>query len=390
MQDIIKMPHLGETMEEGKIVSIYVKEGDFIKKGDLLFDVETDKTVLTVESYKDGFVRKIFIKPDDVVKIGEPILLLTSTENEPIEEKEMIKSSEEEKKEDTEKTYMNEEKLDLTHSKKVLASPLAKKLAKDYGIDLFKIKPKGDIIRKEDIEIYMKNLKEKINIEKERVDLSYSRKIIGSRMKKAKNEIPHFYLTISLDMSKVKETKDLFLNEKGLSLSYTDFILKALSSTLLKYKFLNAHFVEEGVIDIFNTINIGMAVDAKDTLIVPVLKNIENKSLREISTERKMLVEKALSNKLLPQDTEGATFTISNLGPYGILEFSAIINPPQVAILAIGKITYTPMVIDQEVAVRPVMKVTLSADHRVIDGAYGAKFLDEFKKLLENPVLLWE
>ncbi len=385
MQELIRMPHLGETMEEGRIVDIYVKEGDYVKKGDLIFETETDKTTLTVESFKEGYVRKIFVDIGDTVKVDEPILLLTSSKDEPIEAPEEglkaeIKKEDigiEDKNDEIEEVKIEEKK------ERILATPLAKKIAKEHGIDLTLIAKGKDRIKREDVEAYIKKKEGG-----EEIPLSSLRRAIGEKMSRSKREIPHFYLTLSVDMEKVKELKETLNSAKDLKLSYTDFIIKALSISLLKYKNLNAHFKKEGL-KVFDSVNIGVALDKGDSLIVPVIHNVEKKDIEEIERERHDLVDKALNGKLTPFDMEGATFTISNLGPYNIEEFSAIIDPPQVGILAIGKIKDTPLAVDGQVRIKPVLKVTLSADHRAIDGAYGAKFLNYFKEILENPILIW-
>ncbi len=383
MPEIIKMPHLGETMEEGRIVSFYVKEGDFVKKGDPLFDAETDKTVLTVESFREGFVRKVLVKEDDVVKVGEPVLLLTSTKDKPLEDVEF--STPEEKKEEVkEKEIVIDEEVssERKEEKRILATPLAKKLAKEEGIELSEITPQGEKIKREDVERYLRE-------KKNDTVFSPARKAIGERMTLSKTTIPHFYLTISVDMEKIKETREILEREREWKLSYTDFLLKALAISLRKYPHLNAYFTE-GRLEPFESVNIGIAIDTEESLIVPVLKNLEKKTIHDISNIRRALVEKAFEKRLTPDDMKDATFTVSNLGPYNIEEFSAIINPPQVGILAVGKVIDTPYVVEGKVVIRPIMKVTLSADHRAVDGAYGAKFLNELKILLENPVLMWE
>ncbi len=384
MQELVKMPHLGETMEEGRIVDIYVKEGDYVKKGDLIFETETDKTTLTVESFKEGYVRKVFVNIGDTVRVGEPVLLLASSKDEPIEfSEEGLKNKIE--KEDKKVEDENDEIKDVEieeKKEKILATPLAKKIAKEHGVDLALIAKGKDKIKREDVEAYIKKK------ESEEIPLSSLRRAIGEKMSISKREIPHFYLTLSVDMEKVRDLKETLNSTKNLKLSYTDFIIKALSISLLKYKNLNAHFKKEGL-KVFDSVNIGVALDKGDSLIVPVIHDVEKKDIVEIEKERHNLVDKALSGKLTPFDMEGATFTISNLGPYNIEKFSAIINPPQVGILAIGKIKDTPLAVDGQVRIKPVLKVTLSADHRAIDGAYGAKFLNYFKEILENPILIW-
>ncbi len=384
MQELVKMPHLGETMEEGRIVDIYVKEGDYVKKGDLIFETETDKTTLTVESFKEGYVRKVFVNIGDTVRVGEPVLLLASSKDEPIEFSEeglKNKIEKEDKKVEDENNEIKDVEIE-EKKEKILATPLAKKIAKEHGVDLALIAKGKDKIKREDVEAYIKKK------ESEEIPLSSLRRAIGEKMSISKREIPHFYLTLSVDMEKVRDLKETLNSTKNLKLSYTDFIIKALSISLLKYKNLNAHFKKEGL-KVFDSVNIGVALDKGDSLIVPVIHDVEKKDIVEIEKERHNLVDKALSGKLTPFDMEGATFTISNLGPYNIEKFSAIINPPQVGILAIGKIKDTPLAVDGQVRIKPVLKVTLSADHRAIDGAYGAKFLNYFKEILENPILIW-
>ncbi len=385
MQEIIKMPHLGETMEEGKIVSFYVKEGDYVKKGDLLFETETDKTVLTVESFKEGYIRKIYVKEGDVVKVDEPVILLTTTKDEPFQDQEG-EAGPLEKKEERPKVEPPQVKKETRE--KVLATPLAKKLAEEYGIDLSDIKPEGERIKRKDVERYIESMKKESS--KVDITLSHARRSIGDKMVISKTTIPHFYLTISVDMEKAKEAKNILNKEKGWELSYTDFLLKALAKSLLLYPHLNAHFIKDRGLEVFQGVNIGIALDTEEALLVPVMREVEKKGIEEISEVRRELVKKASDKKLTPQDMEGATFTISNLGPYNIEEFSAIINPPQVGILAVGKILDTPVVLDGNIIVRPIMKLTLSADHRAVDGAYGAKFLDTLRRFLENPILMWE
>ena len=394
MKELITMPHLGETMESGKIVTVLIKEGDYIKKGDILFEVETDKTVLNIDNFKEGFVRKIYAKSGDDIKVGAPILLITSEKDEPIDNESSETSV---KKEDNHETISEEiQKVKNNKNmgkKKILASPLAKKLAREHGIGLSGVKgsgPNGEI-KKRDMETYISSLNTSIGNGEKSILLSASRRTIGKKMQESKQQIPHFYLTTSVDMGKIKEEKAAILEEfltkgKDISLSYTDFILKGVSQTLSEYIFLNAHFKEKFIV--FDIINIGIAVDTEDSLLVPVLKDLKNKTVLDIGKERKELVEKAFQGMLTIEDTQGATFTVSNLGMYDIYEFSAIINPPQVGILAIGKIVDTVVVSNGKIIIRPIMNITLSADHRAIDGAYGAKFLKRLKTILENPVLM--
>ncbi len=386
MQELIKMPHLGETMEEGRIVEIYVKEGDYVKKGDLIFETETDKTTLTVESFKEGYVRKIFVNVGDTVRVGEPILLLTSTKDEPIES-----PGEERRKEPERETKVIEDEVDEVEGvkareeeEKVLATPLAKKIAREHGVDLTLIQKKGKI-KREDVERY---IEENLGKGYQYIALSSARRAIGKKMSLSKGQIPHFYLTLSINMERIRDVKTTLNSVKSLKLSYTDFIIKAVSVSLLEYKQLNAYFKKDEL-QLFYSINIGIAVDVGDSLVVPVIREVEKKGIEEIEKCRHELVEKAIYGKLNPFDVEGATFTISNLGPYNIEEFSAIINPPQVGILAVGKIVDTPVAVDGKIKIVPLLKVTLSADHRAIDGAYGAKFLNYLKEILENPILMW-
>jgi len=350
----IIMPKLGETMEEGTLLKWFKKEGDRIEKGEPLFEVTSDKTSFEVEAETEGVLRKILIQPGETpIPVTKVIGYLADNMEENLPE---IK---EEKKE------------------RVSISPLAKRLAEEKGVDITKIKGSGPAGRIEKSDI-LKIAGEGNPEEFETKPLAGIRKTIAQRMLESKTTIPHYYLQAEIGMETIAKLKQ----EK--KFSYTDFILKATATALSEFPLMNAAIVN-GEARIYKKINIGLAVASKEGLLVPVIKEVNQKNLGEISQERISLREKAVQNKLSPNDLVEGTFTISNLGTFGVDNFAAIINPPQVGILALGVIKESPVAVEGKVTVKKIMKVTLSADHRLIDGVYGAQFLKRIKELLENP-----
>ncbi len=353
------MPKLGETMEEGYLLKWLKREGEGIKSGEPLFEVMSDKTNFEVEASEDGFLRKILIQPGEMpIPVTKVIGYLADNMQEKLPE------SKEEKKE------------------RVPISPLAKRLAKEKGIDLTEIKGSGlgGRIEKNDILKITKGSEEK---EFEIKPLTAVRKTIAQRMSASKRTIPHYYLTIEIEMDRTAELK------KKKDFSYTDFIIKAVGKALAGFPLMNAAIIDEEI-RIYRKINVGLAVLSRKGLLVPVINDAEKKSLIQISQERGSLREKADNDRLSPEDLRGGTFTISNLGTFGVDNFTAIINPPEVGILALGKIKEVPVAAEGRLVVKKIMKATLSADHRLIDGAYGAQFLKRIKELLQNPQCLEE
>ena len=413
----ILMPALSPTMEEGTLSKWLVKEGDTVTSGDLIAEIETDKATMEVESIDDGTIGKILVREgQEAVKVNEPIaILLLDGENlsdiKSIKKVPAIESVQEiEKIESKEKLYFSSNKtskidldtnINIENFKKnetrIFASPLAKRIAKQRDIDLSLINgsgPNGRIL-KTDIENFNNNknlLKNKIttnNSNSELIKNSSMRKTIAERLVQSKNEAPHFYLSLDCNIDqllKIRTMINLKSNDKY-KISVNDMIIKAASSSLIKVPKANASWENENT-RYFNNTDISVAVAIDGGLITPIIKDVQSKGLLEISEDMKLLANKAKDGKLLPEEYVGGSFSISNLGMYGIKEFSAVINPPQGAILAVGSGEKRPIVINDQLSIASIMTVTLSCDHRVVDGAVGAQFLSVFKDFIENPSLM--
>ena len=413
----ILMPALSPTMEEGTLSKWLVKEGDTVTSGDLIAEIETDKATMEVESIDDGTIGKILVREgQEAVKVNEPIaILLLDGENlsdiKSIKKAPLIESVQEiEKIESKEKLNSNlnkTSKIDLDtniniknfkkNETRIFASPLAKRIAKQRDIDLSLINgsgPNGRIL-KTDIENFNNNknlLKNNIttnNSNSELIKNSSMRKTIAERLVQSKNEAPHFYLSLDCNIDqllKIRSMINLKSNDKY-KISVNDMIIKAASSSLIKVPKANASWENENT-RYFNNTDISVAVAIDGGLITPIIKDVQSKGLLEISEDMKLLANKAKDGKLLPEEYVGGSFSISNLGMYGIKEFSAVINPPQGAILAVGSGEKRPIVLNDQLTIASIMTVTLSCDHRVVDGAVGAQFLSVFKDFIENPSLM--
>ena len=427
MAEIIRMPKMSDTMEEGVIAGWLKKVGDDVKSGDILAEVETDKATMELESYDDGFLLHVGVKDGESVPvdgviaiIGEKgeniddILKEVSNEqnnNEAVDakdEKEEIVDEDNPVKEnlevkEEEEVKNTEDKIEdinidfSNESDRIKASPLAKKLASEKGVDISMVKGSGDggRIIKEDIE----NFKHSENIPTKEVKLpeiyskesyeeipvSQMRKTISKRLAESKFSAPHFYLTMEIDMDNCIEGRNKINETSDVKISFNDIIIKAAAVSLRKHPMVNASFLTDKI-RVNNHIHIGVAVAVDEGLLVPVIRFADNKSLSHISTEVRNLAGKAKNKELQPSDWEGNTFTISNLGMFGIDEFTAIINPNDACILAVGGIKNTPVVKNGEIVPGNVMKVTLSCDHRIVDGAIGSAFLKTLKELIEDPI----
>ena len=428
MAEIIRMPKMSDTMEEGVIATWLKKVGDDVKSGDILAEVETDKATMELESYDDGTLLHIGVKDGDSVPVDGVIAIigekdenvksiLEELDDNPPVDKEDVKSNDIEEetdinkenietpvaKVDTEEDEVLEDSsnnTDLSDSR-VKASPLAKKLADEKGISLLNIKGSGDggRIIKQDIENYsdIKPLesdskKQEITLPTiyseesyEEIPVSQMRKTISKRLAESKFSAPHFYLTMEINMDNCIEGRKKINETSEIKISFNDIILKACAVALRKHPMVNASFLTDKI-RVNNHVHIGVAVAVDEGLLVPVIKFADNKSLSHISTEVKMLANKAKNKQLQPSEWEGNTFTISNLGMFGIDEFTAIINPNDSCILAVGGIKNTPIIKNGEIVPGNVMKVTLSCDHRIVDGALGASFLQTLKELIEDPI----
>ena len=421
MAEIIRMPKMSDTMEEGVIASWLKKVGDEIKSGDILAEVETDKATMELESYDDGTLLHIGVKDGDSVPVDGVIAIIgekgedvneilkdVDSDSSEVEEIKEIKEEStpiekvEEIKDDNKEIVITEPTKIVSELKdeRVKASPLAKKLANEKGIDISNISGSGDggrIIRK-DIENYKdvstssnEPVKEitlpKIHSEEsfEEVPVTQMRKTISKRLAESKFSAPHFYLTMEVDMENCIEGRKKINESSDIKISFNDIILKACAVALRKHPMVNSSFLTDKI-RINHHVHIGVAVAVDEGLLVPVVRFADNKSLSHISAEVKSLAKRAKEKQLQPSDWEGNTFTISNLGMFGISEFTAIINPNDSCILAVGGIKNTPVVKKGEVVPGNIMKLTLSCDHRLVDGATGAAFLQTLKELIEDPI----
>ncbi|PWJ92159.1 pyruvate dehydrogenase E2 component (dihydrolipoamide acetyltransferase) [Oceanotoga teriensis] len=397
MAEKIFMIALSPTMKKGKITKWRVNQGDTIKEGQIICDVETDKTTMEYESMNEGTILKIIVNSGERASVGQTIAIV-GEENENIQEildelKDEIKENNKSEKTKTEKiieekdtnninTKQNNE--DGSHIK---ISPLAKKIAKLNNIDIKKIKgsgPNGRIIKK-DIEEFKdkKTSFFKNDGEDKIIEISDKRRIIAERLSESKFTSPHYYLKVSVNMENILNTRKE-MNKKGEKVSLNSYLIKIASQAILKHKIINSSWNDENIIE-YSNIDIGIAVAQKDGLITPIIRQTQFKGIKDIDTELKQLIEKAKDGSLEPEEYTNSTFTISNLGSFGIEEFTAIINPPGSAILAIGSINEKPIVENGEIKIKPIMKMTLSCDHRLIDGASGAEFLKYLKDIIENP-----
>lgn len=428
----ITMPALSPTMEEGVVAKWLVKEGDVVSSGDIIAEVETDKATMEVEAVDEGIVGQILVKEGgDPVPVNKVIAVLLEegesrdSLNDHVDESKKLPTK---KKKSTEKTAQNQKlseikntsdsavKINSTNQKetsRVFASPLAKRMALKAGINLDSVKgsgPNGRII-KSDIDSLLdqtnstldKTNQSKISFKDPEGNLKQNnlpsfievpntnmRKIIADRLTDSKRNVPHFYMTVDCEIDSLLELRKELNNrskEGSFKLSVNDFIIGASALALSKVPDANASWTEKSILK-YSSVDVSVAVALENGLVTPVIRNADQKGLAEISNEMKDLIIRARSNKLMPEEYQGGTFSISNLGMYGIKHFAAVINPPQGAILAIGSGKQQPVVKDGALSIATIMHCTLSCDHRVVDGAVGARFLDCFKGFIEDPVTM--
>ena len=386
----VLMPKVGLTMTEGRIVEWIKQEGDRVEKGEILFVFDTEKVAFEVEAAHSGFLARILKQVDETVQVGEAVGLLTESEEEQAElnrEKPRVPQEEPE-------TPGPEVGADRGGDK-IRATPMARRIARERGVDLENVSATGvgGRIRMEDVESAAGSAPSPQGAPEEAegrlVKLSGMRKAIAERMMAGKRNTAQIYMTVSIDATRLLETRERLasLLEKsggGIRPTITDLLMKICASAVSRHPILNTRWASEGIVWL-DAIHMGMAMALEEGLIVPVIRDIGKKTLSEIAKARTSIVEKGKSGELTPDEMKGSTFTISSLGMFGIEEFAAIINPPESAILAVGAILDKPVVIAKEIVVRPVMKITLSYDHRVIDGAKAAGFMKTLKEILENP-----
>jgi pyruvate dehydrogenase E2 component (dihydrolipoamide acetyltransferase) len=437
MASKVIMPKLSPTMEEGQIARWLKKEGDKVSMGEPLAEIDTDKATMEMQALADGVLRKILINEGESAPLGQLIAivagpdedissLLSDSEKAPVAQPKADEEAVAAKPEETQKVaeeapqqpaastpQENGSKAPAptkSDSGRLIVSPLAARMAAEAGIDLRTLQgsgPNGRIIKK-DIEAALSQPKAEAASANLRVvepgrfqqstvaaasayrdePATEIRKTIAKRLVTSLGPIPHFFLTSEIEMDRAAEMrKGINALDPDLKISINDIIIKVAAAALIQHPQVNASF-QDKFIRYYEHADVGVAVAIEDGLITPVIRAADQKSLSQIAGEVRELAERARSRKLKPEEYMGATFSISNLGMFGIDEFTAVINPPEGAILAVGAMTAKPVVRDNEIVVRQMMRVTMSCDHRVIDGATGAKFLQTFKKILENPLYL--
>jgi pyruvate dehydrogenase E2 component (dihydrolipoamide acetyltransferase) len=417
MAEIIRMPRMSDTMEEGNIIGWLKKVGDKVEPGETLAEVETDKATMELDAFVEGTLLYIAV-PEGTVAIdgiiaviGQPgedwqaaikstgdavgttILPTVNSAAEPIQQENIPAQI---------VSVSND-------GQRIKASPLAKSMAKESGINLGQIQGSGEggrIVRKDvigvnpgetNVPIVTKTVAaptQVISLQTNTTESSYEdktvsqmRKTIARRLSESKFTAPHFYLSVEIDMERAMVVREQLNQNSDVRISYNDLVIRSVASALKKHAVINASWLGDRI-RYNHDVHIGVAVAVEDGLLVPVIKNADRKTLSQINGEVKMLAGKAKDKKLQPDEMQGNTFTISNLGMFGIEEFTAIINPPDACILAVGGIIQKPVVKNGQIVVGNTMKVTLSCDHRVVDGASGAQFLQTLKSILEEPLLL--
>lgn len=417
MAQVIRMPRLSDTMEEGVIVEWLKKEGDPVEPGDILAEVETDKATMELENYHEGYLLYIGVKEGPVPVNG--ILAVIGDKGE--DYKEALAAAEGQVAEEPGSNGLGKEdqpagKAGVQHDEpdelvqqatvsvvegavdeRIKASPLAKKMARERGINLQQVKGSGELGRivKQDILAFEESAGPGVvaapaislaaPAESKEVMVSQMRKAIARRLSESKFSAPHFYVTTEINMDEAIRSRNLLNESAPPKISFNDMIVKATAAALRKHPAVNSSWLGDKI-RINGEVNIGVAVAVPDGLLVPVIRNTDLKSFSQINEEVKQLAELARAKKLQPEQMQGNTFTISNLGMFDVDEFTAIINPPDACILAVGSIVEKPIVRNGQIVIGNMMKVTLSSDHRVVDGATAAQFLQTFKGLLESPV----
>jgi len=403
----ITMPKLSDTMTEGTVAKWLKNPGDKIEMGDILAEIETDKATMEMEAFDEGTLKEILVEEGQSAKVGAKIAFVDGEEDdeEPEETKPATKETAPANDAKSEPTSVAPAKSDV----RVKASPLAKKIASERGVDLSGVTgsgPGGRIVAADVPEAGNTSAPsvkpsapapaaiklEATGGDEQKVSLSGMRRIIAERLLASKTQIPHFYLSIEVDAAPLMRLRKEVnaANEVGKlpKITVNDFILLATARAAALNPKVNAAWAGDHILQ-YGSVNLSVAVAVDDGLVTPVLRNAQNLSLRQISEAVKELAGRARNKKLKPEEFQGGTITVSNLGSYGVEQFYAIINPPQAAILAVGAIVKKPVVnAKDEIVVGQRMNISLSGDHRVVDGAVGAEFMSSLRKLVENPALM--
>jgi pyruvate dehydrogenase E2 component (dihydrolipoamide acetyltransferase) len=418
----LQMPKLSDTMTEGTLVAWKKKKGDKVSAGEVIAEIETDKATMEWESPEDGTLMEIYVEEGGKVNVGDRIAFIGG-EGEVAPGKEEKKPEAKAKEEPKAKEAIEEKleapkaaqkepeaeerptRVEKPQAAQVKASPVARRVAVELGIDLSTVKgtgPEGRIVEA-DVRAAAKSIPKAVAAapsipaavkagESARIQLSGMRRIIAQRLVESLGPVPHFYLTIDVDagplMEAREELKSAGEEAEAAKITVNDFVLKAAVMAAVKVPRVNASFDGDAIVQ-YADVDLGIAVAIEDGLLTPVIRRAQNKSLRQISALARDLAHRARTKRMKPEEFQGGTFTVSNLGGMGIDRFSAVINPPQGFILAVGRITKVPVVDDgDQIVVGHRMSLTMSCDHRVIDGALGAEYLKELRHLLENPALL--
>ena len=441
MAKVIIMPKLGFTQDEGSLVAWHKQIGESVKKGEPFFDVHTDKSVVTIDAAENGTLLKIVVEPETTVPVFTPIAVIgdpgedadaalkahvmdvapdaavkadfnddaeeTAKEEAPAQQETDIKSL---KLTPKAKALIKNEGYDVNSvakiqgtgfeggitAKDIKASPLAKKIADEMNVPLESISgsgAQGKVMKKDVLAVATQKKEDKGTEDKqilEKIPYSGVRKIIGDRLSQSKFTAPHLYFTDSIDTTNLTAFRKM-LNEKSeQKIAFSDLMVKAVSKALIKFPNVNASLVDDEIV-VYKSTNIGSAVAGDNGLIVPVIKNAQDKTLTQIAQESRDLVERAKTGRLKPEEYSGGTFSISNLGMFGIENFTAIINPPEAAILSVSSIRKKAVVVtteagEDEICIRPMMNIQLTVDHRIIDGLLASQFVEYVKELLEEPL----
>ncbi len=426
--EVVKMPRLSDTMEEGTVAAWLKKEGDKVEEGEILAEIETDKATMEFESFYEGVLLYIGIGEGETAAVDSLLAIIgpegtdvsgiveSGGTKKPSSSKETGKKKEESASEETssEESKSSGKTQTTSDGGRIFASPLAKKMAEDKGIDLADVKGSGENNRivKKDIESYKPSekaapTKQEASIEAaepssaspvqpyipageesfEEIKNSQMRKTIAKRLGESKFNAPHYYLTIEVDMANAMANRKQINDLPDVKVSFNDIVIKASAMALRKHPRVNSQWTGDTT-KIAKHIHMGVAVAVEEGLVVPVLRFADQMTMTQIGANVKELAGKARNKKLQPQEMEGSTFTVSNLGMFGITEFTSIINQPNSAILSVGTIVEKPVVKNGQIVVGNTMKLTLACDHRTVDGATGAGFLETLKKYLENPVTM--
>lgn len=409
----ILMPALSPTMSKtgGKIVKWCKKEQDKVEIGDVIAEIETDKAIMEFESVDEGVLAKILVSEGTSGVPVNQLIALMLEEGEDKSALDLASAVNTKVKKEVEADFsvssnpsisssssmssqcvtLGSKKEDRAIENRIKVSPLAKKIAQNEGVDIKRLKgtgPYGRVIKADVLEFLDQTKSYERFEENTTVEVSNMRQVIAQRLVESKQNIPHFYLTVDCHVDKLISLKNEVnsANENN-KVTINDLIIKAVAFSMKKFPDINSSWIDTKIVR-YSNIDISIAVALEDGLITPIVKNADEKSVLSISKEVKDLVSRARSGKLKPEEFQGGGFTISNLGMFGIKTFSAIINPPQSCIMAVGESKKQPVVIGEKIEIAEIMTVTLSVDHRAVDGALGAKFLNAFKYYIENPTVM--